>query len=369
MRTVTDNHKDERFRACSASKLIAKIPSEAIIDCLSESLNDISMTLFPENVMWDNKPLQKLWELTQQSSILGSSTDSAQIMHVLPIFNSSNLNRLVITFNVTPKLCKLLESFFCNDRVIHSGVCDLQIDCSFPSLKKQHSCLKNQEAIFSRDENMLKKVDNYDSIIFVVARNMDIHPTSSAFQTAFPHIGECSEFFCVSDKEVYENLVTEMFQLNGRPFFEILKYSDSSIVNEIIELIPLFAENQQTLLLVWNVEKTSSQEIIQRFVHYECECIPSTQAEPFRLQTDCKEINSLILVCGPLKSKTYLTEVMLDTITQLQVDGSIYIVCHSINSDHIKSVFLSCKKYNFLERKVLLNLPQELLILRIISLP
>ena len=162
----------------------------------------------------------------------------------------------------------------------------------------------------------------------------------------------------MSDKEFYENLVTEKFQLNGRPFFEIFKYSDSSTVNEIIELIPLF-ENQQTLLLVWNVEKTFSQKMMHSFVQYDCECIPSTQAEPFCLQTNNREINSLILVCGQLKSKTYLTEVMLDTITQLRVDGSIFIVCHSINSDHIKSVFLSCKKYNFLEKMILLNLPQE----------
>ena len=194
LRTLADNHEDERFRACSASKLIAKIPSEAIIDCLSESLNEISTTLFPENRVGYIKPLQKLWELTQQSFISSSSTDSAQIMHVLPIFNSSNSNRLVITFNVNPKLCKLLESFFCNDRVIHSGIDDLQIDWSCPSLPKQILCLKNQEAIFSRDENMLKQVDNYDSIIFVVPRNMDIHPTSSAFQTAFPTLVSAPNF-------------------------------------------------------------------------------------------------------------------------------------------------------------------------------
>ena len=354
---LTDNYEEKMFRASLASKFIAKIPSEAIIGCLSESLDD-KLTKFSENIIWDIKPLQQLWELTQQSSILSSSTDSEQIMHVLPIFNSSNLNRLVLTFNVNPKLCKLLESFFCNDRVIHSGVDDLQIDCSCPSLKKQHSCLKNQEAIFSRDENMLKQVDNYDSIIFVAPLNMDIHPTSSAFQTAFPHIGECFEFFCVSDKEVYENLVTEKFQLNGRPFFEILKYSDSSTVNEIIELIPLF-ENHQTLLLVWNVEETFSKKIIHSFVQYECEFIPSTQAEPFRLQTDSREVNFLIMVCGQLKSKTHFTEFLLDAMTELRVEGSIYIVCHSINSDHIKSVFLSCKKYNFLEKIILPNLPQE----------
>ena len=358
LRMLTDNYEEKRFRAGLASKLIAKVPSESMIDCLSESLYDTLKTLLPENEIRHIKPLKQLWELTQQSSILSSFTDSAQITHVSTVFNCSNLNRLLITFYVNPKLCKLLESFFCNYKVIHSGVHKLQIDCSCRSLRKQHSCRKNQEAIFSRDENMLKQVDNYDSIIFVVPKNMDIHPTSSAFQTAFPHIGECSEFFCVSDKEFYENLVTEKFQLNGRPFFEILKYSDSSTVNEIIELIPLF-ENQRTLLLVWNVEETFSKKIIHSFVQYECECIPSTQAEPWRLQTNSREINSLILVCGQLKSKTYLTEVMLDTITQLRIEGSIYIVCHSINSNHIKSVFLSCKKYNFLERKVLLNLPQE----------
>ena len=343
-------HRDEIFREIVRSEMTDESPGEVIDDFL-ESINETLTTLVHDYINWSNKPIKQMWESARQSNFLALSPNSAQFNHLLPLFNHSEGNRLVITFDVNEKTSELLDCFFCNDRVIHTDDWyDLENCCLSD---KQEFCHWFGRA---RDSPTVKKMENYDTTILVISRKMNAPFTLSDFVTAFC---SCSNFIILGDKEVHDRHVNTEFQFNGRPFLEILQYSDSSTNDEILELIPRF-EQQNTLLLAWNVDKKLSQDIEETFAQYEFKRIPGTpQAEPFCQQTKNQEIDIFIMVCGKLKGKTYLSEKILDKLTDLGIKRSIYIVCHSINTDHIKSVFLSCNKYNFLERKIWPNLSQE----------
>ena len=355
LRILTDEnerrgHLDQIFCKMVWSEMTDGSPSEVIDDFL-ESINKTLATLVHDYINWNNKPIKQMWESAKQSNFLALSPNSAQFNDLLPLFNHFEGNRLVITFDVNEKTSKLMDSFFCNDRVIHTDDWyDLENCCLSDN---QEFCPWFRRAC---DSPTVKKMESYDTTILVIAKKMNAPFTLSDFVTAFC---SCSNFIILGDKEVHDRHVNMEFQLNGRPFLEILQYSDSSTNDEIIEFIPRF-EQQNTLLLAWNVDKKLSQDIEETFAQYEFKRIPGTpQAEPFCLQTKNQEIDIFIMVCGKLKGKTYLSEKILDAITDLGIKRSIYIVCHSINTDHIKSVFLSCNKYNFLERKIWPNLSQE----------
>ena len=363
LRILTE--KDERRKFSSEifnEALRAGLIDEKVNLIINESAKLICYTmatLSGVDFMRNVKPIKHLWESATQLNIVRLSPDSLQFDNLLPIFNYSEGNRLIVTFGINEKVSGLLNRFLCNDTVIHRSEYDNPYCCLFDHVNEEHSCSWSEKVNYACDNDSYKKRVIYDYIIFLIPRKMNSHSTLLELQMIKPHLDscDCSAFFCVSDNEVYENLITEEFHFNGRPFFEILKYSDSSSNEEIIELIPLF--KQKTILLAWNVEEEISQKISEFFVQYEIKRIPRTQEEPFRKLIENREINFLILVCGELEGKTYLPETVLDEITHLRIKCSIYIVCHSITSDHIKSVFLSCSKYNFLERKILPDILQE----------
>ena len=363
LRTLTDEDErrmfsDKIFREASWRELTDE-KLKLLIRNFSELMGDLLKTVFGLRLTWRETPIKICWESATQSNLLRLSPDSFQCNNLLPIFNYSEGNRLILTFGINEKISDSLSGFFSNDTVIHRKEYDNPCCCLLDRVNEEHSCFWSQKANFACDSDSYRSIGNYDYMILVIPRKMNSNPTLLELQMIKPHLGsrDRSQFFCVSDKETYENLITEEFHINGRLFFEILNYLDSSSNEEIIELIPLF--KQQTILLAWNVEEEVSQKISETFVQYEVKRVPRTQEEPFCIQIENREINFLILVCGKLEGKTYLSQAILDEITHLRIKCSIYIVCHSINSDHIKSVFLSCNEYNFLEKKLLPDMLQE----------
>ena len=363
LRTLTDKYKRENF----SKKIFAEALRPGLIDekmklfinDSSKLICDTVTTLSGVDFIWNIKPIKHLWGSASKINIVRSSLDSVQFDNLLPIFNHSEGNRLIVTFGINEKVSDLLSRFFCNDTVIHRTEYDNPSCCLFERVNEEHSCSWSQKVNFACDSDSYKKRVIYDYIIFLIPKKMNSHSALLELEMIKSHLDslDCSAFFCVSDNEVYENLITEEFHLNGRLFFEILKYSDSFWKEEIIELIPPF--KHQTILLAWNVEEEVACKISKKIAQYVFERIPRTQKEPFRIQDENQEFNFLILVCGKLDGKTVLSEAILDGITRLRIKCSIYIVCHSINSDHIKSVLLSCNKFNFLERKLLPDTLQE----------
>ena len=363
LRTLTDKYKRGNF----SKKIFAEALRPGLIDekmklfinDSSKLICDTVTTLSGVDFIWNIKPIKHLWGSASKINIVRSSLDSVQFDNLLPIFNHSEGNRLIVTFGINEKVSDLLSRFFCNDTVIHRTEYDNPSCCLFERVNEEHSCSWSQKVNFACDSDSYKKRVIYDYIIFLIPKKMNSHSALLELEMIKSHLDslDCSAFFCVSDNEVYENLITEEFHLNGRLFFEILKYSDSFWKEEIIELIPPF--KHQTILLAWNVEEEVACKISKKIAQYVFERIPRTQKEPFRIQDENQEFNFLILVCGKLDGKTVLSEAILDGITRLRIKCSIYIVCHSINSDHIKSVLLSCNKFNFLERKLLPDTLQE----------
>ena len=359
LRILTDENErrglhDVIFRNFIWLEMADGSPSE-VIDEFTESINETLATVLHEYIKWNIEPMKQMWDSSRQSNLLNLSPNSAQLYHLLPLFNYLEENRLVITFNVDENVSKLMDGFFCNDTVFHwnNSNWDSVEDFCLPDHQDNQKLCPWFERV--HHNHTVKKEEHYDTVIFVISRKMNAQFTISDFHTAF---WNCSEFIFLSDKEVHESLVTKEFQLNSRPFFEILQYSDSSTNDENIELIPTF-EQQNILLLAWNVDEKLSEDIEETFLQYEFERIPGAQAEFLHLRTENQEINSVILFCGKLEGKTYLSEKILDAITHLRIKLSICIVCHDINSHHIKSVFLSCNKYNFLEKKLWPNLSEE----------
>ena len=342
LRTLTDENERRRFSHILTEALWRKLTDEKVkflVNDFSEFMRGTLARLFGVDLSWIIEPNKICRKLPRQLNVLRSFPGSIQFKYLSPESKYSKGTRLVKTFSVKKKVSEVLDSFFCDDGVIYDRYW-------YRYLIADHEI----------SGHTVEKAEKYDTAIFVFPREINTQFTLSDFDTAFFN---CSEFIFLSDKKVYDRHVNTEFQLNGRPFIEILQYSDSSTNEEIIELIPRF-EQQNTLLLAWNVNEKLSQDIEETFAQYEFKRIPGTlQAELFRLQTDNQEINFVILFCGKLEGKTYLSDSILDEMTHLRIKCSYYIVCHNMSSDHIKSVFLSTNKYNFLERKIMSNLSHE----------
>ena len=116
LRILTEKDERRKFsREIFNEALRAGLIDEKVNLIINESAKLICYTmatLSGVDFMRNVKPIKHLWESARQLNIVHLSPDCVQFDSLLPIFNYSEGNRLIITFGIIEKVSELLSVFF-----------------------------------------------------------------------------------------------------------------------------------------------------------------------------------------------------------------------------------------------------------------